>query len=93
MVEVLSRMGKKRKAVRPGKVRKIIKAAHRDDKEKAEITVEGADELYKEIRVENTLQDEEGKEVALKPGANVAVTIEAEPHHTTPKNSQPDEVG
>jgi len=32
----------------------------------------------KEIRVENTLQDEDGEPVSLKPGAEVEVTIEAE---------------
>ena len=53
--------------------------------EKAQIAVEGADPLYKEIRVENMLPDEEGKEVGLTPGADVEVTIEAEPHQTTPK--------
>ena len=54
--------------------------------DKAQIAVEGADNLYKEIRVENTLQDEDGKPVALKKGAEVEVTIEAEKHATEPKN-------
>jgi hypothetical protein len=70
----------------PGTVEKIIPPSqYAGEPEKAEIAVEGADPLYKEIRIENTLQDEEGKEVGLKPGADVAVTIEAEPHQTTPK--------
>ena len=77
-------MGKKPKAVKPGKVRKIIKAAHQDDKEKAEITVEGADELYKEIRVENVLHDEKGNPVKLKEGADVDVVIEADASATLP---------
>jgi hypothetical protein len=47
--------------------------------------VEGAEHLYKEIRVENTLQDESGNEVALKKGAKVDVTIEANPDETKPK--------
>jgi hypothetical protein len=47
--------------------------------------VEGAEDLYKEIRVENTLQDESGNEVALKKGAKVDVTIEADPDATKPK--------
>ena len=68
----------------PGIVQKII-APNTVEPEKAEIAVEGADDLYKEIRVENTLQDDEGKEVKLKPGAEVAVTIEAEAEATTPK--------
>lgn len=47
--------------------------------EKAQISVEGADHLYKEIRVPNQLVDDEGKKVKLKPGAAVEVKIEAEP--------------
>ena len=34
--------------------------------------------LYREIRIENTLTDEHGNEVALKPGAHVEVTVEAD---------------
>ena len=79
----------------PGTVEKIITSIrYSGEPEKAEIAVEGADPLYKEIRVENTLLDEEGKEVGLKPGADVQVTIEAEPLQTTPKEpSQSDDVG
>jgi hypothetical protein len=47
--------------------------------------VEGAEDLYKEIRVDNTLQGESGNEVALKKGAKVNVTIEADPEATEPK--------
>jgi hypothetical protein len=69
----------------PGTVEKIIAPAHPSQREKAQIGVEGADDLYREIRVENTLQDENGKPVALKPGSRVEVTIEAEPAATEPK--------
>ncbi len=77
----------------PGTVEKIIPPSpYSGEPEKAEISVEGADPLYKEIRVENKLQDEEGKEVGLKPGAEVEITIEAAQHQTTPKEtSQSDE--
>jgi len=71
----------------PGKVEKIIPGVLSVIPEKAQIAVEGADDLYKEIRVENTLQDENGKPVCLKPGAEVEVTIEAEKQATVPKNS------
>ena len=47
-------------------------------------------ELYREIRVENTLSDERGNEVGLKPDADVDVTIEADADATKPKN-EPDE--
>jgi hypothetical protein len=69
----------------PGTVKKIIAPPHPDLPEKAEIAVDGADELYREIRIENTLKDENGKEVKLKPGVRVDVTIEADPKDTVAK--------
>ncbi len=66
----------------PGKVEKVIKAPHRGAPEKAEISVDGADDLYREIRIENKLTDEEGNEVKLREGAAVEVTVEAEPGST-----------
>ena len=85
---------KKKPAVTlPGTVEKII-PPNRYEPEKAEISVEGAEPLYQELRIENTLKDEAGEAVALKPGAEVEVTIKAEPHQTTPKEpSQSDDVG
>jgi hypothetical protein len=60
----------------PGTVERIIPAMPPVEPEKAQIIVEGADHLYKELRVENKLQDENGETVALTPGAEVKVTIE-----------------
>jgi hypothetical protein len=68
----------------PGTVEKIIPPIVPSEPEKAQISVEGADHLYREIRVENTLQDEAGNPVKLKEGAPVEVTIEADPQATTP---------
>ena len=72
-------------ATLPAVVEKIIKPPYEGVPEKAQIAVEGADHLYKEIRIENTLTDENGREVKLKPGVEVEVTIEADPEATTPK--------
>jgi NADPH-dependent 2,4-dienoyl-CoA reductase/sulfur reductase-like enzyme len=44
----------------------------------------GADELYREIRIENSLTNENGDEVRLKKGAEVEITVEADPEATTP---------
>ena len=52
--------------------------------EKAEVEVHEADELYKEIRIENTLEDEHGNKVKLKEDAPVDITVEAEKTATTP---------
>lgn len=70
----------------PATVDKIIKPPSPDEPEKAQITVEGADHLYRELRIENTLVGENGEKVRLKPGAEVEVTIEAEPQATTPES-------
>ena len=71
----------------PGTVEKIIKPAYPGQVEKAQIAVEGAEDLYREIRIDNTLKTEEGKEVALKQGAEVDVTVEAEPEATLSKTT------
>jgi hypothetical protein len=79
-------MMKKPKATKPGIVQKIIKSPYPQEPEKAEIAVEGADHLYREIRVENNLEDGKGKKVKLKEGAHVEVTIEADPQETIPSS-------
>jgi hypothetical protein len=77
-------MASKPKIKKPATVRKIIKPIAPGQPEKAEISVHGADHLYKEIRIENTLEDSKGVKVKLKPGAEVEVTVEADPKDTTP---------
>lgn len=68
----------------PGTVEKVIKPAHPLEPPKAQIAVEGADHLYREIRIENRLKDEHGQPVQLKEGAHVEVKIEADPQETAP---------
>jgi len=70
----------------PATVEKIIKSPSPSIPEKAQLAVEGADHLYRELRIENALVDENGDKVRLKPGAEVEVTIEAEASATIPKN-------
>ena len=69
----------------PGTLEKIITPIdpHADDT--AEIAIEGAEGLYREIRIENTLNDEKGQEVGLKQGAPVDVTIEVDKKDTIKK--------
>jgi hypothetical protein len=63
-----------------GIVEKIIKSSISNEPERAQIVVEGAEHLYRELRIENALTDAAGNRVHLKPGAKVQVTVEAEPH-------------
>jgi uncharacterized protein YfaS (alpha-2-macroglobulin family) len=81
-------MSEKPSVTLPGTVEKIIESPYRDVPEKAEIAVHGADDLYREIRIENTLTDENGKQVKLKEGAEVEVTVEAEAAATAPKRER-----
>jgi hypothetical protein len=70
----------------PARVKKIIKPSHPKEPEKAEIHVKGSDPLYEEIRVDNSLTNKDGKEVSLKEGADVKVSVEAPAQATSPKN-------
>ena len=51
-------MPEKPSTTMPAVVEKVIKQY--GEPEKAQIAVEGADHLYREIRIENALRDEEG---------------------------------
>jgi hypothetical protein len=78
-------MSEKPSTTIPATVEKIIKSPSPDVPEKAQIAVEGADHLYRELRIENTLTDENGEKVRLKVGAEVEITIQAEPDATVPR--------
>ena len=77
-------MSKKRQKLR-GTVQKVIKPVIPGQVEKAEIDVKGGDPLYKEIRIENVVIDEEGKKAGLRLGAEVDVIVEADSSATIKK--------
>jgi len=79
-------MAEKPSVTLPGTVEKIIKPLQPGQPEKVQIEVEGADEMYREIRIKNSLTTENGKEVQLKKGAEVDVTVETNREGTNPKN-------
>jgi hypothetical protein len=74
----------KKKRMR-GSVQKVIKPIIPGEPEKAQIGIEDADDLYREIRVENVVTDENGGKARLKAGADVDVVIEADSNATTKK--------
>jgi len=82
---LLEKVSEKVNVTLPGTVEKIIPAIGNQVPEKAQIQLEGADELYREIRIDNTLEGADGNPVGLKKGADVDVTIEADPDATKPK--------
>ncbi len=80
-------MKTKPRTVKKGRVRKIIRPIHPSLPEQAEIEIHDADHLYREIRIENKLEDEHGKKVKLKEHAEVNVVVEADPKATTPADN------
>ena len=58
-------------------VEKVLPAKYAEP-EKLQISVDGCDELFSELRVENALKDESGDSVTLKRGAHLEVTINAD---------------
>jgi hypothetical protein len=81
-------MKKKPRTTKHGTVKKIIKSPDPSVPEKAEVEVHEADELYKEIRIDNVLEDEQGKKVKLKEDAPVDITVEADQNSTTPDTDE-----
>jgi len=63
-------------ATMPGTVDKII-PSRSNRPEKAQIAVDRADHRHRDLRIENSLTDENGDEVKLKKGAHVEVTVAA----------------
>jgi hypothetical protein len=80
-------MNEKPSTTMPATVEKIIKPVSPSQPERAQIAVHGADQLYRELRIENSLTDENGEKVRLKPGAEVEVTIAADPKDTAKDKS------
>lgn len=60
--------------------------------EKAQITVGGADHLYRDLRIENTLLDEHGDEVKLEKGARVEITVSVGPETPTAASDEDGEL-
>ena len=61
----------------PGTVDKIISSPRRSLPEKARISVDVSDHRKQDLRIDNTLTDENGDDVKLKKGARVDVTVTA----------------
>jgi hypothetical protein len=76
-VAASARISEPRGVSLPGIVDKIIPAVGDQQPEKAQIAIEGPEHLYREIRIENSLQNDAGDAVRLKLGSRVKVIIEA----------------
>jgi len=67
----------------PGTVDKIVPSPRPSQPEKAQITVDGADQRHRDLRIENTLTDENGDDVKPKRGDRVEITVTAGPKTST----------
>lgn len=69
----------KKRITKHGTMRHVVAARpSTKEPEKAEITVEGADPLYREIRIGNSLEKDGGGRAKLTLGEKLEVIIEAE---------------
>ncbi len=66
----------------PAVVTKIIKSVFEGQPAKLEISISQADDLFREIRIENNFTDVDGGSAALTNGARLDVTFEAETKKT-----------
>jgi hypothetical protein len=82
-------MRKKPSVTLSGTVEKIIPPSSPREAETVQIRVESADELYREVRIENTLTDETGQKDSLTLGSPVEITITAEADCTTVQSRTP----
>jgi hypothetical protein len=65
-------MSEKASTTLPLTLEKIISSPDPRETDKAQIGVDGADELYREIRIENALRDDKADQVRLEVGNNGA---------------------
>jgi hypothetical protein len=66
-----------------GSVNRIIPPSGASQTEKAQISVDGAEQRYRYLRFDNLLTDEDGDDVRLKKGAHVHVTVTEESKTST----------
>lgn len=78
MVEAILEMPEKPSVTLPGTVDKIIPSVSPKEADTVQIGLKTSHDLYREVRIKNTLTNKRGGKVSLKPGVRVEVTITAE---------------
>jgi hypothetical protein len=71
-----------------GRVRKLLTPSYSTQPQRVEISIPDADDLFREIRIANSFNSPEGESVALREGARVHITIEADLSDTIPKEPE-----
>src|SRR5271166_5613112 len=72
-----ARISQRPSTTMPGIVDRIIPSPRQSLPGKAQIAVDGPDHRKQDLRIENTLTDENGDDVKLKKGACVDITVTA----------------
>jgi len=62
----------------PAVVNKIVRSLLPDQPDEVEISISGAEDLFREIRIENSFTNVDGRLIALTSGVHLDVTFEAE---------------
>jgi len=86
---LLPTLTKKGWKLMPAFVNKVLKPFSSSGAEKIEISIPDADDLFREIRVENLLTDAKGNVLALQPGAHLDIRLEADKESLIPKIPNP----
>jgi hypothetical protein len=63
-------------------VQKTVRPLLANQPEKVQIAIAAADDLFREVRIENDFMDVDGASVPLTTGAKLTITFEAEPTET-----------
>lgn len=58
-----------------GRVEKIISSSMNNLSDAVQTAIEGAEDLYREVRIQNLLRDADGGVIALQPGLGVEITM------------------
>lgn len=66
---------------------KVLKPVHTLGADKVEISIPDADDLYREIRLANSLTDRRGNMLALQPGTHVDVILGADRENLVTKST------
>lgn len=77
-------MSKRLRTKKQGRVRRVIKPSHPGMHEKVQIEVDGANELYRDLRIENAMEDGNGNKAKLKEEMPVEVVIETREEPAVP---------
>jgi hypothetical protein len=73
----------------PAVVNKVMPSAYLNQPDKVEISIPAADPLFREVRLENSVTNLDGQIVALKSGAHLEITIEADARDTVKQSPTP----